>query len=219
MITDPPPTSFTPLSNWKNQPIQQNCRNSWTNYVILMSFEILIVILSTLWLKALFLTIGAWWCHKDIFTNHQLINQSFNDEPVYRTAPATPGLLIICLKTFQVLDNYLLSMCKLNAAYVPRMCQVCANHVPSMCQVCAKYMPIMCRVCAKEVPTAKFQHPRSINQIFFGGKTKLCLYFFQNVTWFALCICSKGKQILLSLAQGKPYHRRPQIWVKRHYQF
>ena len=27
---------------------------------------------------------------------NELINELFNDEAVYRTAPATPGLLIIC---------------------------------------------------------------------------------------------------------------------------
>ena len=46
-------------------------------------------------LKAPFLTIGGWRCHKYIFTNHQLMTNSINDGVVYRTAPATPGLLNI----------------------------------------------------------------------------------------------------------------------------
>jgi hypothetical protein len=43
------------------------------------------------------LTIGAWRYDKDIFTNHEsvtyLINNLISDKAVYRTAPATPGLL------------------------------------------------------------------------------------------------------------------------------
>ena len=39
--------------------------------------------------------IGAWQRRKYIFTNHDWMNQSFNYEAVCRTAPASPGLLII----------------------------------------------------------------------------------------------------------------------------
>ena len=42
-------------------------------------------------------TIEAWRHQKDNFTNPQsvteIINQSVSDKVVYRTAPATPGLL------------------------------------------------------------------------------------------------------------------------------
>ena len=46
-------------------------------------------------LKAPFHTIGAWRRHKDIFTSHQLPYR-MNDKAVYRTAPATPGLVTKC---------------------------------------------------------------------------------------------------------------------------
>ena len=40
LITDPPPTNFTTLSNWQNPSIQQNRRYSWTSNAIWMPFEI-----------------------------------------------------------------------------------------------------------------------------------------------------------------------------------
>ena len=44
--------------------------------------------------------IEAWRQHKDIFTNHQSVTDLISHKAVYRTALATPGLLIIwaCVK-------------------------------------------------------------------------------------------------------------------------
>ena len=42
-----------------------------------------------------FLTIGMWRHCKDVFTKHEQVNQSVSHEAVYRTALATPGVLII----------------------------------------------------------------------------------------------------------------------------
>ena len=42
-----------------------------------------------------FLRIGVWRRRKDIFTNHELMNKLISHKAVYRTAPATPGLLKI----------------------------------------------------------------------------------------------------------------------------
>ena len=36
----------------------------------------------------------AWRRRKDIFTNHHVMTELINDKAVYRTAPATPGLVI-----------------------------------------------------------------------------------------------------------------------------
>ena len=36
-----------------------------------------------------------WWRHKNIFTNHQLLNEIISDIDVCRTATDTPGLLMI----------------------------------------------------------------------------------------------------------------------------
>ena len=56
-------------------------------------------------MKAPFPNIGAWRRRKDIFTNHNWITELINHEAVYRTAPATPGLLIRANSALQSKSN------------------------------------------------------------------------------------------------------------------
>ena len=71
-------------------------------------------------LKAQFHTIGAWRRHKDIFTDRQLPYQ-MNDKAVYRTAPATPGLLIKCCdftRAFFFISQFQKHICWCNCKYL-----------------------------------------------------------------------------------------------------
>ena len=78
----------------KNPTIQQNCRNSWTSNAILMSFKIKNLFYD--W-KHHFKPLGRGGAVK-IFS--QTMSHLMNDKAVYRTAPATPGLLITALLAF-----------------------------------------------------------------------------------------------------------------------
>ena len=56
--------------------------------------------------------IGAWRRHKDIFPNHEWVNQSVIHNAVFRTAPATPVLLKIAIhvsatyiQNYAIFDN------------------------------------------------------------------------------------------------------------------
>ena len=51
-------------------------------------------------MKAPFPTIGAWQRCKNIFTNHESLDQLISNGSVGRTAPATPGLLYLYILYF-----------------------------------------------------------------------------------------------------------------------
>ena len=120
LITDPPPISFTTLSEKKRKEKKNTCdmwhvtRDMWhvTRDMWQVTRDTWHVTHLGGWtfsqnFSSLALTICDLWYYEDLEEKDDWLNQWMNelisDKTVYRTAPATPGLLIIILLSHGVI--------------------------------------------------------------------------------------------------------------------